>query len=140
MTLTTILLYFQNWFLLLIPIFAWNVIFMKVLPPPFQKNIFRHDIPSCIGIPENLLRIIVFLYPLFMKLSLSEPCQRLGLILYVFGLCLYFWSWIMHIYLPQSAWNKSNWGFTTPAYLTIIWFVGIGLTGSKLFINIPYHY
>ena len=138
--MSTLLPYFQNCFLLLIPIFTWNVIFMKVLPPPFQKNIFWQNIPSYIGIPENILRIVVFLCPLFMKLSLSELCQRLGLVLYVFGVSLYFWSWIMQINFPQSVWSKSILGFTAPAYSTIFWFVGIGLIGSTLFIKIPYHY
>ena len=138
--MVSILPYFQNCFLLLLPILAWNVIFMKVLPPPFQKNTFWHNIPSYIRIPENLLRLIVFLFPLFMKFSLSEPHQWLGLILYLLGMCLYFWSWIMLINFPKSSWSKSIWGFTAPAYLTIIWFSGIGLIGSTLFINVPYHY
>ena len=138
--MSPILPYFQNCFLLLLPIFAWNVIFMKVLPPPFQKNIFWHNIPAYIRVPENVLRIAVFLCPLFMKLSVSEPHQKLGLILNIFGVCLYFWSWIMQIYFPKSSWSKSIWGFTAPAYSTIIWFVGIGLIGSTLFVNIPYHY
>jgi hypothetical protein len=134
------LTYFQNCFIPLIPILLWNVIFMKVLPPPFQKKIFWQNIPSYIRIPENLLRIVVFLCPLFMKLSVSEPHQWLGLILYLFGMCLYFWSWIMQINFAKSTWSKSIWGFTAPAYSTIIWFVGIGLIGSTLFVNIPYHY
>ena len=134
-----ILPYFQNCFLLLIPILLWNVIFMKVLPPTFQKNIFWHNIPPYIRIPENILRIVAFLCPLFMKLSFSDPSQRLGLILYIFGVGLYFWSWVMQINFTQSAWSKSIWGFTAPAYFTIIWFAGIGLIGSKLLINIPYH-
>lgn len=131
--------YFQNCFLLLLPILLWNLIFMKALPVQFQKATFWHAIPSYIRIPENILRIVVFMCPLFMKLSISEPHQKLGLILYVFGVCLYFGSWIAPIYFPQSAWSKSCWGFTAPAYTTIIWFAGIGLIGSSLFINIPYH-
>ena len=131
--------YFHNCFLLLLPILLWNVIFMKVLPPPFQKNIFWHDIPPYIGIPENILRIIVFLCPLLMKFSLSEPHQKRGLILYFLGVGLYFWSWIGQIYFPKSSWSMSIWGFTAPAYTTLIWFAGIGLIGSSLFINIPYH-
>lgn len=140
MTLTTILPYFQNCFLLLIPILLWNVNFMKVLPVQFQKNVFWHNIPSYIRTPENILRIVVFLSPLFIKFSLSEPQQRLGLVLYVYGVGLYFWSWIMQMYFPKSSWSKSIWGFTAHAYTTIIWFVGIGLIGSTLFVNIPYHY
>jgi len=135
-----ILPYFQNCFLLILPILLWNAIFFKLLPPPFKKETFWHNIPSYIRIPENILRIVVFLCPLLMKFSVAEPYQKLGLILYIFGVCLYFWSWIMHIYFPQSAWSKSIFGFAAPAYTTIIWFVGIGLAGSSLFIKIPYHY
>lgn len=135
-----ILPYFQTCFLLLLPILLWNVIFMKVLPPPFQKEMFWHNIPEYIKFPENVLRIVVFLCPIFMKLSVSEPHHKLGLILYIFGVCLYFLSWIMQMYYPQSSWSKSILGFTAPAYTTIIWFVGIGLVGSSLLVKFPYHY
>lgn len=135
-----ILPYFQNCFLLLLPILLWNVIFMKSLPVQFQKNIFWHNIPSYIRIPENILRIVVFLCPLLMKFTISENHQKLGLILYIIGVFLYFLSWIMQIYFPQSAWSKSIWGFTAPAYTTLIWFAGIGMIGNSLFINIPFPY
>jgi hypothetical protein len=46
----------------------------------------------------------------------------------------------MQIYFPQSAWSKSIWGFTAPAYTTLIWFAGIGMIGNSLFINIPFPY
>ncbi len=75
-----------------------------------------------------------------MKFSVSEPHQKLGLMLYILGVCLYFGSWIAQIYFPKSAWSKSIWGYTAPAYTTIIWFTGIGLIGSSLFLRIPYHY
>ena len=138
--LKMILPYFQNCFLLLLPILLWNVIFMKVLPPPFQKETFWYNIPKYIKFPENILRIVVFVFPLLMKFSLAEPHQKLGLILYILGVSLYFWSWVMQIYFPKLSWCKSCWGFTAPAFTTIIWFAGIGLIGSTLFINIPYHY
>jgi hypothetical protein len=102
-----ILPYFQNCFLFLIPILIWNIIFAKSLPPPFQKNIFWYDIPQYIGIPENILRIVVFMFPLLMKFSLAEPHQKLGLILYLFGGCLYFWSWIAQIYFFKSCYQDS---------------------------------
>jgi len=135
-----ILPYFQNCFLLLLPILLWNVIFMKSLPNQFQKDVFWHNIPMYIKFPENVLRIVVFAFPLLMKFSFSESSLRIGLGLYIFGVCLYFWSWIMQMYYPKSLWSKSIWGFTAPAYTTIIWFMGIGLIGSSLFFHIPYHY
>jgi len=113
---------------------------MKLLPVPFQKAPFWHNIPKYIKFPENILRIVVFVFPLLMKFSLAEQHQKLGLMLYILGVCLYFWSWIAQIYFPKSAWSKSIWGFTAPAFTTIIWFAGIGLIGSTLFVKIPYHY
>jgi len=138
--MSTILPYLQNCFLLLLPILLWNVIFMKVLPVQFQKATFWHNIPKYIKFPENILRIVVFVFPLLMKFSIAEPHQRLGFMLYILGYAYIFLSWVAQIYFPQSAWSKSCWGFGAPAYTTIIWFIGIGLIGSSLFIKIPYHY
>jgi hypothetical protein len=130
--------YVWNCFLLLIPILAWNILFAKSLPKGYERNFFWKDIPAIIGTVENVMRIVVFLLPLMMVLSLDSIIQKVGLMMYIIGLAVYFSSWIFQIYYPQRLWSKSMLGFMAPAYTTIIWFVGIGLIGETNFLKIPY--
>jgi hypothetical protein len=99
---------------------------------------FWKDIPIAIGLPEKIFRIIIFCLPLIMSLSLETKIQKIGLIIYLIGLIVYFLSWTLQIYLSESFWSKSLLGFMAPAYTTIIWLVGIGLVGTKNFLKIPY--
>ncbi len=130
--------YFLNCFLLLIPIFIWNLIFIDSLPQNYNMDFPMKDIPTIIGIVENILRIIVFVLPLTMVFSLKTKTQKIGLIIYIIGTILYFLSWIALIYFPESLWSKSILGFMALAYTTIIWFIGIGMIGKTSFIKIPY--
>ena len=132
--------YLVSCFILLIPIFLWNLIFASKLPEPYQMNNFWSNVPKVIGISENILRVIVFLLPLLLKLEINESRQKIGLLIYMIGICLYFISWLMQIYFPESSWSRSVFGFVAPAYTTIIWLVGIGLIGNSLFVKVPYHY
>jgi len=140
MIIKRILGYLVSCFILLIPIFLWNLIFASKLPEPYQMNNFWSNVPKVIGISENILRVIVFLLPLLLKLEINEPRQKIGLLIYMIGICLYFTSWLMQIYFPESSWSRSVFGFVAPAYTTIIWLVGIGLIGNSLFVKVPYHY
>jgi len=131
--------YLLNCFILVIPVCIWNIIFMTSLPKGYSSNFFWKNIPPIIGTMENILRIIVFIFPLLMPLSLETNTQKIGFIIYIVGVIIYFLSWIMQIYYTESAWSKSVFGFLAPAYTTIIWLVGIGLTGNKLFFNVNYN-
>jgi hypothetical protein len=83
--------------------------------------------------------MLVFFLPLLMPLTIETSGQKIGLSVYLAGLTAYFSSWILQIYYPDSVWSRSVFGFLAPAYTTIIWFIGIGLIGSQLFIKIPYN-
>ena len=126
-----------NCFLLVIPIFIWNIILINYLPQTYGHDIFGAAIPKYIDGGENILRLILFGLPLFMALSIQSQQERIGFIIYLFGIFLYFTSWILVIIYPQSGWSMSAIGFTAPAFTTIIWFIGIGLIGHKGTINIP---
>lgn len=134
-----ILQYALNCFILLIPIFLWNIFFATSLPRGYSIEFFWKDIPPIVGTTENILRIIAFFLPLLMPLTIKTTSQKIGLGIYLAGVAIYFLSWIMQIYYPDSAWSSSLFGFLAPAYTTIIWLIGIGLIGNKLFIKIPYH-
>lgn len=129
--------YLLNCFLLLIPIFLWNIILVDYLPKAYSPDIFWKDIPNLIANSENILRIVVFVFPAIMLLSLKTRLQKIGFGIYLIGLIIYFLSWVVVIIYPQSYWTTSLIGFMAPAYTTIIWFVGIGLIGNKAFFKIP---
>lgn len=101
-------------------------------------DVFWKDIPPLIGNTKNILRIIVFMLPLVMTFSLKSRQQKIGFVLFLAGLILYFSSWLMQIYLPESNWSNSIFGFMAPAYTTLIWFVGIGLIGNTSVLKIPF--
>ena len=133
-----ILRYALNCFILVIPIFLWNILFATSLPSGFSMEFFWKDIPPIVGTTENITRIIAFFLPLLMPLTIQTRQQRIGLGIYLAGVAIYFLSWIMQIYSPDSAWSSSVFGFLAPAYTTLIWFIGIGLIGDRLFFQVPY--
>jgi hypothetical protein len=120
-----------NCFWLLLPIFAWNAIFASRLP---QEG-FKSDIgvPRPILWAENSLRIVVFLWALFLPLRWQDPQSRAGLALYGLGVLLYFASWLPLIYSSEAAWSKSAAGLLAPAYtsITISWPIACSGGGSK---------
>ncbi len=130
--------YLLNCFLLLIPLFLWNIILVGYLPKTYSSDVFWEDIPNWIGYSENVLRIIVFVFPAIMIISLKTRLQKIGFFIYLIGLILYFLSWFLMIVSPESNWSTSLIGFMAPAFTTIIWFVGIGLIGNKSYFRIPH--
>ncbi len=123
--------YLRNCFLLLIPIFIWNIAFAEMLPEKYTSPIFWTAIPPFVKYTENILRVIVFVLPAIMQISFKTKCEKIGWIIYFVGIGFYFLSWVIQIMLPLSSWSNSYLGFMAPAYTTIIWFIGIGLIGNK---------
>jgi hypothetical protein len=76
-----------NGVLLILPLLAWNVIFTARL----TQEGFTSDanVPAWILVAETFLRIIVFVFPLFLPLGLKDGRQRMGFAVYLFGLILY---------------------------------------------------
>jgi hypothetical protein len=130
--------YLLNCLLLIIPALAFNVIFTRQLPPAYQADVFWKDIPGWLGTCENLLRSLVFILPVLMPLNVTTREQRVGVGLFFLGTLIYFLAWIVLILYPASAWSTSAFGFMAPAYTPLLWLVGIGLIGDKLFVDVPY--
>ncbi len=130
--------YLLNCLLLILPIMAWNLIFMSKLPWAYSDEVFSKNIPSFITAGENIFRLIVFVLPVLMPIKIETQSQKLGLWIYITGTAVYFLSWLVQIYLPQSAWSTSAFGFLAPAYTPLIWLTGIGLIGSALYFSSLY--
>lgn len=126
--------YLFNCFWLLVPMLVLNLLFTQSLPPNYQADVFWRDIPTAVGAPENVLRILVFMVPLAMQLRLAGRTERLGFAIYLIGAFVYFASWGALILAPESAWSRSAPGFMAPAYTPIVFLVGIGLVGRELFV------
>ena len=94
-----------NCFWLLLPIFAWNALFASRLP---QQG-FKSDagVSRSVLWAENVLRIVVFLWPLLLPLSWWDQRGRAGLAVYALGVLIYFASWLPLIYASEAAWSKS---------------------------------
>jgi len=130
--------YFFNCFLLSLPILVWNLVLANKLPAAFQPEIFKNNIPLYITYPENIIRSIVFMLMFFMPLSISTKPQKKGLALYVVGTIIYFASWLVLIYFPESGWSNHIIGFMAPACTPFLWLLGIGLIGDSYYFKLPY--
>ena len=130
--------YIFNCFLLTIPILLWDYLFTDRLPKAFQPDYFWKDIPSFIIQIENISRLIMFVLISFMSIKIVTPIQKKGLVLYAIGTLLYFASWLILMYFPNSAWSKSELGLLAPAYTPLFWLIGIGFIGNSFYFNIPF--
>ncbi len=130
--------YFFNCFILTIPILIWNILLTEKLPKTTKPEIVLQNISPFLIYGENIVRIIVFTMMAFMPIQISKTIQKQGVLLFIFGTIIYFASWLVLIYYPDSLWSKSPLGVLSPAYTPALWLIGIGLIGDTFFFNLPY--
>jgi len=127
--------YINNCFLLFIPILLFNILFFKKLPPHYLKNISHPII-----IMETITRIIVIAFSMIMAINIQNNQEKIGLIIYIIGVIIYFTSYFIEIYATNTLFGRNIIFILAPYWTSIIWLIGIGLVGNRLFINIPYHF
>ena len=125
-------------FWLIILVLLWNVFLANKLPEPFNTDLFDKSIPNYVLYSETIFRILVFFIPILIKIGLKKDINKIGLVVYIMGVIIYFISWLLLIYIPNSSWSTSLIGFMAPAYTPILWLIGLALLGEKLFINLGY--
>jgi len=136
MNFTNIILkYINNCFLFFIPILIFNIIFFKKLPSFYLKNISHPII-----IAETITRIITIVFSMIMAVNTQNKTGKIGLIIYIIGIIIYFSSYFIEIYFSNSLFSKNIIFILSPYWTSVIWLIGIGLVGNRLFINIPYHF
>jgi len=128
----------SNGYIAIFPILVWNILLTSKLPSAYAPSLFNSGIPFTIIIGENLFRSVIFLLPLFFRLNIASSLEKKGLIIYSFGVTLYFLSWLMLIFAPNSGWSNSVMGFTAPAYTPIIWLVGLSLMVDSYYFKLAY--
>jgi len=126
--------------LLTVPILAWNVVFMRFLPPAFGAMEFWREIPPLVAYGENGLRFAIMALPFLMPLEFATTRERRGLAVFVTGTLLYFAAWVPLMIAPESGWSTSRLGFLAPAYTPLVWLTGIGLVGRRLYWGLPYRW
>jgi len=124
----------SNCFLFFIPILVFNVIFFKKLPSHYLKNISHPII-----IMETITRIITIALSIVMAINIQNKTGKIGLMIYIIGFIIYFTSYFIEIYLPNTLFSRKIIFVLSPYWTSVIWLIGIGLIGNRLFVNIPYH-
>ncbi len=122
--IATVVTYNGIW--LLAPVMVWNILLAAKLPAAFSRDVFWHEVPSIISIPENTLRIALFALP---GVTVFEPGA--GLLVYGLGLVAYFASWLALIHRPESRWSRHALGFLAPAYTPSLWLAGVALSTTS---------
>jgi hypothetical protein len=127
--------YKGNCFWFFIPIIIFNIIFTKYLPEFYLKNI-NHPIVTI----ETIARIITIAFSVIMAIKPDNKMGKAGLIVYIIGVLIYFCSYFIVIKIPSISFHNNLIVLLAPYWTSVLWLIGIGLLGNKLFINIPYHY
>ena len=127
--------YKNNCFWFFIPIIIFNIIFTKYLPAYYLKNI-KHPIVTL----ETIFRIITIAFSVIMEINIDGKTGNIGLVVYIIGVLIYFCSYFIVIKLPAISFNNNIAVLLAPYWTSVLWLTGIGLTGNKLFVNMPYHY
>lgn len=121
----TIFLY--NGIILIIPVLLVTFGLWKYLPAPYSQENFSRSAPHTLELFEDILRILIFVIPVFLLYEIRKETQNWGWYLYAIGLALYACSYLAQILFSSSAWSTSLIGFTAPAWTPIFWLYGIAL-------------
>jgi hypothetical protein len=127
--------YKNNCFWFFIPVIIFNIIFTKYLPEYYLKNV-NHPIVTI----ETIARIITIAFSVIMAIKLDNKIGKTGFYVYIIGVLIYFCSYFIVIKYPANSFNNSLIILLAPYWTSVLWLIGIGLLGNKLFINIPYNF
>lgn len=131
-------IFLTNGYIAVFPILVWNILLTSKLPAEYDPQVFNSNIPLVILIGENLFRSIIFILPLSFRLNITSSLGKKGLIVFSFGVALYFSSWLMLIFAPDSSWSSSVLGFASPACTPIIWLIGLSLMVDSYYFKLVY--
>ena len=127
--------YKNNCFWFFLPIIIFNLVFTKYLPEHYLKNI-KHPIVTL----ETIARTVTIIFSVIMEIKLDNKVGKIGFIVYIIGVLIYFCSYFIVIKLPVTSFNNNIAVLLAPYWTSVLWLIGIGLLGNKLFVIIPYHY
>jgi hypothetical protein len=112
-----------------------NILCTEYLPEYYLKSISHIIIPI-----EMVVRIILVALSTVMMIDIKDRIGKTGFIIYLVGLVIYFTSYFILINYSDTVVGKNIIVQLSGYWTAMIWLIGIGLTGKKLFVKIPYHY
>jgi len=113
---------------------------MNRLPAELTPALFNKNIPDVLVNGENIGRLLLFALPAFFSIGISTKTQKLGLVLYLAGVALYYLSYLALIFFPDSTWSTSMIGFVATVYTNLFWIIGLGLLGEKFYFPERFRY
>jgi len=126
---------YRNCFLLFIPVILFDIAFTKYLPELYFKNIPHIIVPI-----ETAVRIILISLSAIMKINTQNRKGKIGVLIYITGLILYFVSYFVLINYADVVIGKNMILQLSGYWTAMIWLIGIGLIGNRSFVKVPYHY
>ena len=126
---------YSNCFLFFIPVILFDILFTKYLPELYLKNISHTIVPI-----ETAVRILLIALSSIMKINIQNRKGKIGVLIYITGLFLYFVSYFVLINHADAVVGKNMILHLSGYWTAMIWLIGIGLIGNRLFVKIPYHY
>jgi hypothetical protein len=120
----------RNCFWLLLPLLVWNIFLSPAVT--IEKVISDANSPGWLLLAENITRILVFVLPLFLLLRVKDNLSKIGLVIYLAGLLIYFATWVPLILMPDAVWSQSAVGLLAPRITPFLPFLGIALISHSL--------
>jgi len=127
--------YKNNCFWFFMPVIVFNIIFTKYLPEFYLRKI-NHPVVTM----ETIARIVTIVFSVIMAIRMDNKIGKIGLVVYIIGVLVYFCSYFVVIKIPAVSFHNNYIVLLAPYWTSVLWLIGIGLVGNKLFINMPYHY
>jgi hypothetical protein len=109
--------------LFILPPLLWNIAFASRTPSYYSSG----SAPIALLIAENILRAITLVSPFAIPIQTNHHLFYPGLTVYSIGLAMYFSSWLLLMYFPDSAISKKVITRLLPAFTPLVWLIGIGL-------------
>ena len=126
---------YSNCFLLFIPVILFDIVFTKYLPELYLKNTSHTIVPI-----ETTVRIALIALSAIMKINVQNRKGKIGVLIYITGLILYFISYFVLINYADVVIGKNMILQLSGYWTAMIWLIGIGFIGNRLFVKVPYHY
>ena len=126
---------YSSCFLLFIPVILFDVAFTKYLPEQYLKNIPHIVVPI-----EAAVRLVLIALAAVMKINVQDKKGKAGFGIYIAGLTAYFASYFVLISYADTTVGKNMILQLSGYWTATLWLIGIGLTGNRLFVKVPYHY
>ena len=126
---------YSNCFLLFIPVILFDILFTNYLPEQYLKNSSHAIVPI-----ENTARIVLIALSTIMRINIKDKTGKIGVLIYIAGLILYVASYFILIHYTDTVIGENRILQLSGYWTAMIWLIGIGLTGNRLFVKVPYHY